>query len=96
VGGAATWRVFRAWFPGSIDTHNLVLDFFFGEDLMLSRHDWREYRRRICSGAAHLGVCHGGWHSPANQTPGLPAWPDRRPIRELLMVSIDISEVGFQ
>ena len=27
-------------FPGSIETHNLVQDFFFGEDLMLRRHDY--------------------------------------------------------
>jgi hypothetical protein len=30
----------RAHFPGSIETHSLVQDFFFGEDLMLCRHDY--------------------------------------------------------
>ena len=30
----------RAYFRGSIETHNLVQDFFFGEDLMLRRHDY--------------------------------------------------------
>jgi hypothetical protein len=28
----------RAYFPGSIDTHSVVQDFFFGEDLKLRRH----------------------------------------------------------
>jgi len=32
--------VLRACFPGSIETHSLVQDFFFGEDLMLRRHDY--------------------------------------------------------
>jgi hypothetical protein len=38
--GEETWRVLRAYFPGSIETHNLVQAFFFGEDLMLRRHDY--------------------------------------------------------
>src|ERR1700757_3961755 len=40
--GSETWRVLRAYFPGSIETHCLVQDFFFGEgDLLLRRHDYR-------------------------------------------------------
>jgi hypothetical protein len=35
--GPETWRVLRAYFPGSIETHCLVQDFFFGDDLMLRR-----------------------------------------------------------
>src|ERR1700757_2275176 len=38
--GSETWRVLRAHFPGSIETHSLVQDFFFGEDLLLRRHDY--------------------------------------------------------
>src|ERR1700757_3263842 len=38
--GPDTWRVLRAYFPGSIETHSLVQDFFFGEDLLLRRHDY--------------------------------------------------------
>ena len=30
----------RAYFPGSIETHSLVQNFFFGEELMLRRHDY--------------------------------------------------------
>src|SRR5580658_8311103 len=33
--GTETWRVLRAYFPGSVETHSLVQDFFFGEDLLL-------------------------------------------------------------
>src|SRR5215472_14264980 len=38
--GTETWRVLRAYFPGSIETHCGIQDFFFGEDLMLRRHDY--------------------------------------------------------
>jgi len=33
--GTETWRVVRAYFPGSIETHCLAQDFFFGEEEML-------------------------------------------------------------
>jgi hypothetical protein len=38
--GSEVWRVLRGYFPGSIETHSLVQDFFFGEDLKLRRHDY--------------------------------------------------------
>jgi hypothetical protein len=38
--GCETWRVLRAYFPGLIETHSSVQDFYFGGDLMLRRHDY--------------------------------------------------------
>ena len=38
--GNETWRVLRAHFPGSVETHSLVQDFFFDRDLRLRRHDY--------------------------------------------------------
>src|SRR6516162_6951737 len=38
--GADTWRVLRAHFPGSIETHSLVQEFFFDANLELRRHDY--------------------------------------------------------
>jgi hypothetical protein len=38
--GPETWRVLRAYFPGSVETHSLIQDLFFGEDLLLRRHDY--------------------------------------------------------
>jgi hypothetical protein len=38
--GGEVWRVLRGYFPGSIETHSLVQDFFFSEDLKLRRHDY--------------------------------------------------------
>ena len=95
--GQETWRVLRAYFPGSIETHNQIQDFFFSEDLMLRRHD---YSVNIAGGfkAAQLTsdyVVANGIRLPSKRrayTRGL----DRRPILEMLMVSIDFSEVQFQ
>jgi hypothetical protein len=36
-----TWRVLRARFPGSIETHSRIQDFFFDDSRMLRRHDYQ-------------------------------------------------------
>jgi hypothetical protein len=95
--GTETWRVLRAYFPGSIETHSLIQDFFFGEDLMLRRHD---YCVNIAGGfnAAQLTsdyVVANGIRLPTKRR-AYTRGPDRRPILEMLMVSIDIKEVRFE
>jgi hypothetical protein len=94
--GPEVWRVLRAYFPGSIETHSLVQDFFFGEDLMLRRHD---YSVNVAGGfaAAQLTsdwIAADGIRLPSKRRAHTRG-PDRRPIREMLMVSIDISDVRF-
>jgi hypothetical protein len=94
--GSEMWRVLRAYFPGSIETHSFVQDFFFGEDLMLRRHD---YSVNIAGGFAAAQLTSGyavanGIRLPTNRR-AYPRGPDRRPIPEMLMVSIDISDVSF-
>jgi hypothetical protein len=94
--GSETWRVLRAYFPGSIETHCLIQDFFFGEDLMLRRHD---YSVNIAGGfgAAQLTsdyVGANGLRLPTKRR-AYTRGPDRRPILEMLMVSIDISDGSF-
>jgi hypothetical protein len=94
--GSETWRVLRAYFPGSIETHSLIQDFFFGEDLMLRRHD---YNVNVAGGfgASQLTsdyVVANGVHLPTRRR-AYTRGPDRRPILEMLMVAIDISDVSF-
>jgi len=94
--GPDTWRVLRAYFPGSIETHCLVQDFFFGDDLMLRRHD---YQVNVAGGfpAAQLTSEYreaDGIRLPTRRH-AYTRGPDRRPILDMLMVSIDISEVNF-
>jgi hypothetical protein len=95
--GAETWRVLRAYFPGSIETHSGIQDFFFGEDLRLRRHD---YSVNIAGGfaAAQLTsdyVVANGIHLPTKRR-AYTRGSDRQAILEMLMVSIDISEVRFE
>lgn len=95
--GTETWHVLRAYFPGSIETHCGIQDFFFGEDLMLRRHD---YSVNIAGGfpAAQLTsdyVVANGIHLPTKRR-AYTRGSDRRPIVEMLMVSIDISEIRFE
>ena len=94
--GSDVWRVLRAYFPGSVETHSLVQDFFFGEDLMLRRHD---YSVNIAGGfaASQLTseyVTANGVVLPTKRR-AYTRGPDRRPILEMLMVSIDITDIGF-
>jgi hypothetical protein len=94
--GSETWRVLRAYFPGSIETHSLIQDFFFGEDLMLRRHD---YNVDIAGGfgASQLTsdyVVANGVHLPTKRR-AYTRGPNRQPIFEMLMVAIDISDVSF-
>jgi hypothetical protein len=93
--GSETWRVLRAYFPASIETHSLIQDFFW-RDLMLRRHD---YSVNIAGGfaAAQLTsdyVDANGIRLPSKRR-AYTRGPDRRPVLEMLMVSIDISDVSF-
>ena len=95
--GAETWHVLRAQFPGSIETHSLIQEFFFDRDLQLRRHD---YSVNIAGGfaAAQLTsdyVVADGIHLPTKRR-AYTRGPDRRPIKEMLMVFIDISDVRFE
>ena len=94
--GAETWRVLRAHFPGSIETHSLVQDFFFDADLTLRRHD---YNVNIAGGFGGAQLTSNytvvnGIHLPTRRR-AYTRGPARRPIFDMLMVSIDISNVSF-
>src|SRR5262244_2355908 len=94
--GNETWRVLRAHFPGSVETHSLVQDFFFDHDFRLRRHD---YSVNIAGGfaASQLTsdyIVADGIHLPTRRR-AYTRGPGRRPILDMLMVSIDISEVSF-
>jgi len=94
--GKETWRVLRVYFPGSIGTHCEVQDFFFDEKLELRRHD---YSVNIAGGfpAAQLMLKYteaNGMRLPSRRR-AYTRGPDRRPILDMLMVSIDIGDVAF-
>jgi hypothetical protein len=88
------WRVLRAWLPGTMVTHSRYQDFYFGPDRMLRRHD---YQVDVAGGmlAAQLTgdyVEADGILLPTRRRAYVRG-PDNRPVLDLLMVSIDISNV---
>ncbi len=94
--GGETWRVVRARFPESIATHSALQDFFFGDDLMLRRHD---YNVDVAGGfdAAQLVYDYievDGIRLPSSRR-AYTRGTDSRPRLDPLMVSIDISDVRF-
>jgi hypothetical protein len=95
--GSETWRVLRAYFPNWMETHSLVQDFFFVEDLLLRRHD---YNVNIAGGfgAAQLTsnyITANGLRLPTKRR-AYTRGPSRQPITEMLMVSIDLSDVRYE
>ncbi len=75
----------------------MVHEFFFGDDLMLRRHD---YHVNVAGGfgAAQLTsdyVTANGIRLPTKRQ-AYTRGPNRRPIQEMLMISIDISEIRYQ
>ena len=94
--GLEIWRVLRAYFPGSIETHSTAQDFYFGADLMLRRHD---YNLNIAGGFGGVQLTSEYGEADGIRFPtrrrAYTRDPDRRPILDMLMVSIDISQVSF-
>lgn len=92
-----TWRVLRAYFPGLIETHSTIQDFYFDDDLRLSRHD---YQVNVAGGfgAAQLVsdyVTADGLSLPTKRR-AYTLGSDNRAIKEMLMVSLEISEIKFE
>jgi len=94
--GNETWRCLRAHFPGSIETHSQIQEFYFGADFLLRRHD---YRVNIAGGFSASQLT--GAYIQANgiklptQRRAHTRGPDGRPVQEMLMVYIDLSDVSF-
>jgi hypothetical protein len=94
--GSQTWRVLRVEFPDTIATHSRVQDFYFGDDLSLRRHD---YAVDVAGGFAAAQIVHDyieadGIRLPSKRRAYLRG-PDHRPNADVLLVSIDISDVRF-
>jgi hypothetical protein len=91
------WRGLQARFPANIATHSTVQEFYFGDDQLLRRHD---YRVDVAGGFPAVQyvddiVEADGIRLPSKRR-AYRATPDGRPILEQLMVSIDLSEIHFR
>ena len=94
--GRETWRVLHARFPGSIATHSALQDFFFGDDLLLRRHD---YNVDVAGGFGGAQLVYDYIEADGIRLPSrrraYTRGTDSRPRLDPLMVSIDISDVRF-
>jgi hypothetical protein len=94
--GPETWRVLRATFPASLETHSRVQLFYFGEDLMLRRHD---YQLNMAGGFAAAQLTFDPILADdirlVSKRRAYARTPDGRPILDMLLVSIDIGDVKF-
>jgi hypothetical protein len=90
------WRVLRAFFPGRMVTHSREQDFYFDRQLNLRRHDYRVDLAGAFPAAQLVDnvVEIGGMRVPTRRRAYVRG-PDNRPVSDLLMVAIDISDIEF-
>jgi hypothetical protein len=95
--GDRLWRGVRVKFPSHIESHSPEQDFYFGEDFLLRRHD---YRVDVAGGfpAAHYVSDYVEADGLLMPTKRRAYMRDERlqPIRERLMIAIDFDHVHFQ
>src|SRR4051812_23014754 len=88
-----SWRVLRASFPDSIATHCREQDFYFGPDLLLRRHD---YQLNVSGGLPAAQYVYDmqefdGIMFPTKRR-AHPRLDNGQPVRETVLVSIDLSD----
>jgi len=94
--GEQRWRRLRVHFPESVDTHNAVQDFYFGEDFLLRRHD---YCVDVSGSLPAAQYVHDYIEANGLRMPGKRRAYRRdergRAIEEQLLVSIDIADLQY-
>lgn len=96
VEGEETWRGLRVKFPSHIASHGDEQDFFFGEDFLLRRHDYRVDVAGSFPAAQYIdGMVDVQGIKLPTQRRAFVRGPDSKPVRDLLMVAIDVSDYSF-
>jgi hypothetical protein len=92
----ARWRGLRVKFPPHIASHCDEQDFYFGEDGLLRRHDYRVDVAGSFPAAQYVDgmVEVQGLKTPTRRRAYVRG-PDAKPVRDLLMVAIDLSAHAF-
>lgn len=91
--GDELWRGLRVHFPDHIASHSVEQDFYFGPDFLLRRHD---YRVDVAGGFPAAQYVHDivdveGLEFPTRRWAYLRG-PELLPVRDLLLVAIDLSQ----
>jgi len=92
-----TWRGLQAQFPPQIATHSSAQEFYFGDDNLLRRHD---YRVEVAGGFSAVQYVHDIVEADGIKLPSkrraYRADQDGKALIDQLMVSIDLSDISFQ
>jgi hypothetical protein len=86
------WRGLRVRFPNVLASHSKEQDFYFGDDFLLRRHD---YHLEIAGGTPVAQYVYDmvevdGIRFPTKRRAYVRG-PDRKPIHDLLLISLDLS-----
>jgi len=94
--GKEVWRGLRARFPSQYASHSLEQEFYFGSDFLLRRHDYQVEVAGSFLTAQYVDqvVETQGLKMPTRRRAYIRG-PDQRPVRDLLMVAIDLSDFSF-
>jgi hypothetical protein len=94
--GAQHWRRLRVTFPEHIATHCAVQDFYFGEDFLLRRHDYKVDISGGLPAAQYLGdyLEADGLRMPGKRR-AYRRGPDGQADMGALLVAIDLSDIGY-
>lgn len=90
-----TWRRLKVTFPADVHSHCREQVFYFGEDGLLRRHDYRVDVIGSGGTSAHYASDHrsfGGIVVPTRRRVHA-IGPDNKPLRDRVLVSIDLHEV---
>ena len=90
------WRGLRARFPSQYASHSQEQDFYFGSDFLLRRHDYRVDIAGSFPAAQYVDqmVEAQGFKMPSRRRAYVRG-PDLKPVRDLLMVAIDLSDFSL-
>jgi hypothetical protein len=90
------WRGLRGRFPSQYASHSTEQDFYFGSDFLLRRHDYHVDIAGSFPAAQYVD------RMVEVQGLKMPTWrrayvrgPDLKPVRDLLLVAIDLSDFSF-
>ena len=91
--GPEKWRGLRARFPDGLASHSKEQDFYFGDDFLLRRHD---YNLEVAGGVPVAQYVHDiieieGFRFPTKRRAYVRG-PHLKPIRDLLLISLDLSD----
>lgn len=91
-----TWRRLKVTFPPSIASHSTEQTFYFGADGLLCRHDYQVEVVGNYPGAHYVSEYKdvSGLLMPTKRRV-FARQPDNTPARDLLVISIDLSDIRF-